>query len=223
MQSNEGREMRNAIARIMKVSGVALLALALVALISACGGSSSGSDDAAGHSDGGIVDSGDELVITMRTEDFKFVPDSVTIKVGQTVRLRLDNHDAVLHDYTTDEAEFIVLGEDGAAHDDHEVVAAAVDGDDGDAVASHDDDDDDHDADDDNDADDDHDTDSDTVSDMDMDPGAQVSLQPLHIAAEGHEHGELVFEATEPGEYVFYCSVPGHVEAGMVGTIIIEE
>lgn len=216
MQSNEGREMRNAIARIVKVSGAALLALALVALISACGGSSSGSDDAAGHSDGGVVDSGDELVITMRTEDFKFVPESITIKVGQTVRLRLDNHDQVLHDYTTDEADFIVLGEDGAAHDDHEVVAAAVDGDDGDAVASHDDDD-----------DDDHDADSDAVSDMDsdmdMDPEAQVSLQPLHIAAEGDEHGELVFEATEVGEYVFYCSVPGHQEAGMVGTIIIEE
>ena len=193
--------MRNAIARMVKVGGVALLALALVALISACGGSSSGSDDAAGHGDGGIVDSGDELVITIRTEDFKFVPDSVTIKVGQTVRLRLDNHDPVLHDYTTDEAEFIVLEADGAALGDHEVVAVAQGGDDA-VVASHDDDDQDMD---------------------DMDPEAQVSLQPLHIAAEGDEHGELVFEAIEPGEYVFYCSVPGHREAGMVGTIIIEE
>ncbi len=199
----EVRGMRNAIARMVKVGGVALLALALVALISACGGSSSGSDDAAGHSDGGIVDTGDELVITMRTEDFKFVPDSVTIKVGQTVRLRLDNHDPVLHDYTTDEAEFIVLEADGAAHNDHEVVAAAHDDDDG-VVASHDDDDQD-------------------MDDHDMDLEAQVSLQPLHIAAEGDEHGELVFEATEAGEYVFYCSVPGHREAGMVGTIIIEE
>ena len=210
--------MNNGIARMVKVSGLALLALALVALISACGGSSSGSDDAAGHSDGGIVDSGDELVITMRTEDFKFVPESVTIKVGQTVRLRLDNHDPVLHDYTTDEAEFIILEASGAAHGDHDVVAVDPGGADGDADASHDDD-------------DDHDADSDTVSDtvsdmdpdMDMDPEAQVSLQPLHVAAEGDEHGELVFEATEAGEYEFYCSVPGHREAGMVGMIIIEE
>ena len=213
----EVRGMRNAIARMVKVSGVALLALALVALISACGGSSSGSDDAEGHSDGGIVDSGDELVITIRTEDFKFIPESVTIKVGQTVRLRLDNHDPVLHDYTTDEADFIVLEAGGDSHDDHEVVAVDPSGGDGDTEASHDDDDD----------GDDHDTDSDTVSDMDsdmdMDPEAQVSLQPLHVAAEGDEHGELVFEATEPGEYVFYCSVPGHREVGMVGTIIIEE
>lgn len=38
--------MRNAIATMVKVSVVALLALALVALISACGGSSGGSEDA---------------------------------------------------------------------------------------------------------------------------------------------------------------------------------
>ncbi len=193
--------MRFDITKTLWATAVGLLVVGLAVLV--WGPSFSGSDGAAGHSDGGIVDSGDELVITMRTEDFKFVPDSITIKVGQTVRLRLDNHDPVLHDYTTDEAEFIVLAADGASHGDHEVVAAAPDGDDG-VVASHDDDDQD-------------------MDDHDMDPEAQVSLQPLHIAAEGDEHGELVFEATEPGEYVFYCSVPGHREAGMVGTIIIEE
>ncbi len=196
--------MRIGVTKTLWATAVGLLVVGLAVLV--WNPSLSGSDGAAGHSDGGIVDSGDELVITMRTEDFKFVPETVTIKVGQTVRLRLDNHDPVLHDYTTDEAEFIVLEADGAAHDDHEVVAASHDDDDG-VVASHDDD--------------DHDMDSDM--DSDMDPEAQVSLQPLHIAAEGDEHGELVFEATEPDEYVFYCSVPGHREAGMVGTIIIEE
>ncbi len=190
--------MRIGVTKILWTTAVGLLVVGLAMLV--WNPSLSGSDGAAGHSDGGVVDAGDELVITMRTEDFKFVPDTITIKVGQAVRLRLDNHDPVLHDYTTDEAEFIVLEADGASHGDHEVVAAAPSGDDGDAVASHDDD--------------DHD---------DMDPEAQVSLQPLHIAAEGDEHGELVFEATEPDEYVFYCSVPGHREAGMVGTIIIEE
>ncbi len=196
--------MRIGVTKALWATAVSLLVVGLAVLV--WDPSLSVSDGAAGHSNGGVVDAGDELVITMRTEDFKFVPDTVTIKVGQTVRLRLDNHDPVLHDYTTDEAEFIVLAADGAAHNDHEVVAASHDDGDG-VVGSHDDD--------------DHDMDSDM--DSDMDPEAQVSLQALHIAAEGDEHGELVFEATEPGEYVFYCSVPGHREAGMVGTIIIEE
>ncbi len=212
---------------------MALLALALVAVISACGGSSGGSDDAAtggsdqaaeqvedehdegeaahedegeaahedegeaahedegdaasaeGHSESGQIETiGDELVVTFRTENMKFEPAIVTVKVGQTVRLRLDNHDDFIHDYTVDEPEFVVLEADGAVHEDHETEAA------------HDD---------------------------DEDPAAQVSLSPLHIAAEGNEHAELVFEATDAGEYVFYCSVPGHLEAGMVGKFIIEE
>ncbi len=119
---------------------------------------------------------GEERVIEVRTEDFRFVPDTITVKVGETIRLKLENYDPVLHDYTTDEAEFIILEASGASHGDH-----------------------------------------------DVDTEAQVSLQPLHIAAEANEHGELVFEATDAGEYVFYCSVPGHVEAGMVGKVIIEE
>jgi uncharacterized cupredoxin-like copper-binding protein len=209
---------RNVIAAILKVTVMALLALALVAVISACGGSSGGSDDAAtggsdqaaeqvedehdedeaahedegdaahedeGHSGSGQIETiGDELVVTFRTENMKFEPAIVTVKVGQTVRLRLDNHDAFLHDYTVDEPEFVVLTADGAVHDDHESEPA-----DGDEV----------------------------------DPVAQVSLSPLHIAADGNEHAELVFEATDAGEYVFYCSVPGHLEAGMVGKFIIEE
>lgn len=195
--------MRIGVTKILWATAVGLLVVGLAVLVwdpLSSGGGEATSADSAGvvehvddTHDSDVADEhvddthdGDELVIIMRTEDFKFVPDSVTIKVGQTVRLKLENHDPVLHDYTTDEAEFIVLEASGASHGDHDVVAAN---------------------------DDDH----------EVDPEAQVSLQPLHIAAEANEHGELVFEATEPGEYEFYCSVPGHREAGMVGTIIIEE
>jgi uncharacterized cupredoxin-like copper-binding protein len=42
--------------------------------------------------------------------------------------------------------------------------------------------------------------------DVDIDPGAQE---------------EVVINAPA-GEYEFYCNVPGHREAGMVGTLVVE-
>ncbi len=183
--------MRISVTKILWATAVGLLVVGLAVLV--WDPSSSGSDDAGSADVAEVTEpvegdehdedaemfmdpEGEERVIDVRTEDFKFVPDTITVKVGETIRLKLENLDPVLHDYTTDEAEFIILEASGASHGDH-----------------------------------------------DVDTEAQVSLQPLHIAAEGNEHGELVFTATEAGEYEFYCSVPGHREAGMVGTVIIEE
>ncbi|RIK29260.1 MAG: hypothetical protein DCC52_07570 [Chloroflexi bacterium] len=30
------------------------------------------------------------------------------------------------------------------------------------------------------------------------------------------------FTAPAPGEYVFYCSIPGHAELGMHGTLVVK-
>ncbi len=178
--------MRTLNTTLLKVAGLAIIALALTVFL-ACGSSSQAGDGDNAINDGhqGDGTTHDEIVINMRTEDFKFLPNTITVKVGQTIRLHLENHDPVLHDYTADEPEFVVLEVSGAVHTDHEEEASHEDAD-------------------------------------EHDSGAQVSLQPLHIAAEANDHGELIFQATEAGQYEFYCSVPGHREAGMVGTIIIE-
>ena len=43
----------------------------------------------------------------------------------------------------------------------------------------------------------------------------------VHFALTEPGTGVVHLKIDEPGEYVIYCSVPGHREAGMVGTLIV--
>ena len=45
----------------------------------------------------------------------------------------------------------------------------------------------------------------------------------VHVSAERGETAEGGLRADEPGEYTFYCAVTGHREAGMEGTLVVEE
>ena len=43
----------------------------------------------------------------------------------------------------------------------------------------------------------------------------------VHVAADGGGTAEGGFRADEPGRYTYYCSVPGHRDAGMEGTLVV--
>jgi plastocyanin len=49
-----------------------------------------------------------------------------------------------------------------------------------------------------------------------------VDALDTHVSAEAGETGEGGLSADEPGTYIYYCSVEGHREAGMEGTLTIE-
>ena len=44
----------------------------------------------------------------------------------------------------------------------------------------------------------------------------------MHFAFTEPGHGVVQVRVHEPGTYAFYCSVPGHRELGMEGTLIVE-
>ena len=45
----------------------------------------------------------------------------------------------------------------------------------------------------------------------------------VHVAADRGETDEGGLRADEPGEYTYYCTIAGHREAGMEGTLVVEE
>lgn len=49
-----------------------------------------------------------------------------------------------------------------------------------------------------------------------------VEVDPeLHFSAPAGETRSIEFTPTKPGTYEFVCTVPGHKEAGMVGTLVV--
>jgi plastocyanin len=52
--------------------------------------------------------------------------------------------------------------------------------------------------------------------------GNMTTEPQLHVAAMMGQTGVLEFTPTKPGTYEFFCTVAGHKEAGMVGTLVVK-
>lgn len=50
--------------------------------------------------------------------------------------------------------------------------------------------------------------------------GSTGGVLAVHTAA--NETDAITFMASTPGSYEFYCTIPGHKDSGMVGTLIVQ-
>jgi len=91
--------------RLTRSTGIVALVMAAVVLV-ACGGTASNATPAR------------PKVINVTMQEFSFQPPEITLKVGQPVKLILQNRGAVLHDFSSDDAEVSVKSSaHGAEHD----------------------------------------------------------------------------------------------------------
>ena len=150
--------MRN-IYRLWIMGGMVLLAAVALAA-AACG-------------DGGDNGTGDVREVRVSaSDDLRFEPSEIRVRMGEPVRLMMQNMGATVHDFTVDEMPMMGGGDQGGTHG----------------------------------------------GGMRMTQGDYA----MHMAVESHRDGMVEFTPTERGTYAFYCSVQGHREAGMAGTIIVE-
>lgn len=53
-------------------------------------------------------------------------------------------------------------------------------------------------------------------------PRLEQNDADVDVWVQPDEGGSFTLQVDEPGEYEFYCAVPGHAEAGQVGTLTVE-
>ena len=59
------------------------------------------------------------------------------------------------------------------------------------------------------------------IGGMEHDMGDTAAEPELHVAVGGGQSASLEFTPTKPGTYDFWCTVSGHKEAGMTGTLVV--
>jgi uncharacterized cupredoxin-like copper-binding protein len=56
---------------------------------------------------------------------------------------------------------------------------------------------------------------------MRKDPGMAHGAEPNAVDVDPGKQGELIWQFTRAGTFQFGCLVPGHFEAGMLGTLVV--
>lgn len=146
---------------------------------------------------GGGGNSGD-IEVTVG-DDFQYSPSTLTVSAGQEITLTFHNEASVEHTFN-----ILAAGED---------LDVLLGGSTGEAEEEHSDD-------------DEHADDEDEHADA-GDGAAEEELHAavffeMHAVTAGESITATITAPAESGDYVFFCSLPGHAEAGMVGTLTVQ-
>ncbi|KAA3644099.1 MAG: hypothetical protein DWQ07_18480 [Chloroflexi bacterium] len=141
-------------------------------------------------------------------DDFQFSPSNLSVSAGQEISLTFRNEASVEHTFNVlragEELDHLLEGAAGEAeeHSD-EGEAADEHAEEGDEHADEDE----HAA-----AEDEH---------AEEDLHAAVFFE-MHAVAAGESTTQTFTAPNEAGDYIIFCSLPGHAEAGLVGTLTVQ-
>lgn len=163
-----------------------------------------------------------EVEISIEGKEFEYSPSTLEVVAGQEVTLTFKNVGALEHDINFDhlplEEGMVMAGgsshthEEGSEHEhnsDDEVGHEHEEG------SNHE-----HAAESGHEEESEHKKEGEHMEEADHE--AEKAIEPtLHAHTESGEQLTVTFTPTEPGTYEFYCSVPGHLEEGMVGKLVV--
>jgi uncharacterized cupredoxin-like copper-binding protein len=172
-----------------------LATLTTIALVLATGGIASSVAAAEDTAPMGTEEAPRDIVITM-TDALRFDPEEIGVMAGETVRFVLENPTAAAHDFTLGDLESQEL------HNAQMAAGMTHDEETGEDDADHDE--------------------EMAMDDADHDEAGEGGL-PAPVTIQPGETVTVLATFDVPGEVLIGCHQPGHWEAGMRGTITIDD
>lgn len=139
--------------------------------------------------------------VTVVASDFAYTPNMIYVPIGEEITITFRNEGQVEHDFVVAEISL-------ADSDDHtdEDMDEHVEGE-----GEHMDE-----------STDEHTQEGEHMEEeMDMDEHEQHADYPIHALLQPGDSATIKFTALETGEYEIFCTVQGHKDAGMIGTLVV--